>query len=104
MNAQLKNAEKTVVIRELQRKRSAVDQLQRKLNSYKCVPQTFHLFEKMAVLKEELVALANNTSELVATLQINDIVIVDYMENVELQFSRFNVLHNEIEDYIKSSR
>ncbi|MRH99534.1 hypothetical protein GH721_03215 [Kriegella sp. EG-1] len=104
MNAQLKNTEKSYVIRELQRKRTAVAQLQRKLNSYKCVPQTFHLFEKMAVLKEELVALANNTSELVATLQINDIVIVDYLENVELQFKRFNTLHTEIENYIQSAR
>ncbi|MBM1107198.1 hypothetical protein JQC67_13675 [Aurantibacter crassamenti] len=104
MTSNLKQTEKSHLIIELQRKRKAVDQLQMKLNSYQCAPKTSFLFEKMATLKTELKTLANNTEALLATLSVNGIVLVDYMENVKQQFSNFNMLHTEIEEYIKAAR
>lgn len=98
------STEKTFVVVELQRKRLAVEQLQRKLESYLCVPQTYNLFEKKAVLKTELDRVASNTEELLSTLKTNDITIRNYIDDVERQFEEFNELHQEIQEYVKAAR
>lgn len=99
-----KSTEKTFVVVELQRKRMAVKQLQRKLESYLCAPKTYNLFEKKEVLKTELNRVANNTEELLATLKMHDITVLNYIDNVERQFEDFNELNQEIEEYVRSAR
>jgi len=99
-----KSTEKTFVVVELQRKRMAVEQLQRKLESYLCAPKTYNHFEKKEVLKTELDRVATNTEELLATLKANNITVMNYIDDVERQFEEFNELHQEIQEYVQTAR
>ena len=96
--------EKVVVVTELERKRKAVDQLQVKLESYLCTPQTSNLFEKKESLKTELNRMANATEELLAILKAHDISVMDNIENVERQSAEFIKLYEEVELYVKTAR
>lgn len=96
-----KNTEKNIVLIQLQRKRAVVGQLLRKLESYRFAPKTYSLFEKKENLKSGLGRFVDSTEELLGTLKMNDIKVMNYIDDVERQFEKFNSLHLEMEDYAK---
>lgn len=99
-----KSTEKVAVMTELGRKRRTVEQLQKKLESYLCAPQTHSLFEKREILRTELNRVANNTDQLLALLKMYDISLLDNMNNVARQFEEFKALLQEVELYVKTAR
>lgn len=99
-----KSTEKVAVMTELVRKRKTVEQLQRKLESYLCAPQTYSLFEKRENLRLELHRVANNTDQLLALLKMYDISLRDNIDNVARQFEELKVLLQEVELYVKTTR
>jgi hypothetical protein len=99
-----KTKEKVVLMSELGRKRKTVEQLQRKLESYLCAPQTYSHFEKRELLRLELNRVATNTDQLITLLKTYDISLMDNMDNVEEQAEDFNILLQEVELYIKTTK
>ncbi len=96
--------EKIGILNKLERKKKEVEQLQIKLDSYLCTPQTSNLFEKKASLKTELSRMADTTNELLAILKEHNISILDNIENVERQSAEFIKLYEEVELYVKTAR
>lgn len=101
MAAIVKNTEKNIVLVQLQRKRAAVEQLLKKLESYQFAPKTYSLFEKKENLKSGLGRFADSMEELLGELKMQDIKVMNYIDDVERRFEEFNSLHQEIQDYAK---
>ena len=104
MTAAPQVSEKNILVLQLERNRKVVEQLRQKLNSYLCVPKTHLLFEQKEKLQTELDRFAHSTEELLATLKLNGIKVMNYMDDVAQRFEEFNLLHQEVEAYIATTR
>lgn len=93
------NKDKVFVLNELERKIKSVAQLQMKLESYLCEPQTQHCFEKKENLKRSIRSAAFKTDSLLAILKLNNISIKDNLDNVERQFEEFQELEEEVKQF-----
>jgi len=93
-----KSTKKVRLRTDLERKRKSVEQLQRKLESYLCEPQTYSCFEKREFLKSALKRVATKTDVLLAALKIHDI------DQVEQEFEEFEELNLEVMKYLTQTQ
>lgn len=91
-----KSSKKVVVLTELERKRKSVGQLQMKLKSYLCEPQTYCGFVKKENLRTNINQAATKTDSLLAILKMNDISMHESINDVERQIEELYDLEQEV--------
>lgn len=98
-DAQVKD--QSALILRLERNEQYVRQLRDKLNSYVCEPNTYSLFERIQALKTGLDAFSSNNREIIATIRDHRKTVEDYVDKVKQQFSEFNELRKNVDDYVE---
>lgn len=96
--------EKNTLVLKLERSQQDVGQLRNKLNSYVCEPKTYSLFERVEALKNGLDTLSHTNREIILSIREHKRNMGDYVDRVRQQFSAFNELQRDVEEYMRGLR
>lgn len=95
----LNESEKNAIVVRLERNQNDLLQLRCKLNSYRCEPKTYSLFETMDMLRRGLDSLSKANRDMIRGLRQHKKMMGDYIDRAEQQFMEFQRLHERVEKY-----
>ncbi len=96
--------DQSALVLRLERNEKYVRQLRDKLNSYVCEPNTYSLFERLQTLKNGLDSFSRNNHEIIAAIRDHRKTVEDYVDKVKQQFSEFNELRKDVDEYVDVAR
>ena len=88
-----------VLVLRLERTQNNLVQLENQLNSYKCEPKTYSLYEGLEKLKEGIAQWNRSNSEIILALRKQKKSIGNYVEKVTQQLAEFNNIMLGVKDY-----
>ncbi|MGB5434824.1 MAG: hypothetical protein WBM98_02955 [Maribacter sp.] len=89
-----------LLVTRLKRNLKDVYQLRHKLDSYRCEPRTYLLFERIESLKKGLETLECEDLEIISELKEHEKSDKEYAEKIIHQYSEFNDLQQGVKEYI----
>lgn len=95
-----RESDKNALVLRLERTEKDLMQLRIKLNSYRCEPRTYSLFERIETLKRGMDSLSKANREIICALQEHKKTVDDYIERSKQQFAEFQRLHAGVEEYL----
>ncbi|WP_339704766.1 hypothetical protein [uncultured Kriegella sp.] len=93
--------DQSALVLRLERNEQYVRQLREKLNSYVCEPNTYSLFERIQALKTGLDTFSSTNREIIAAIRDHRKTVEDYVDKIKHQFSEFNELRKNVDDYVE---
>jgi len=94
-----RHSDKNALVLRLERNQKDLVQLRTKLNSYRCEPRTYSLFERVETLKNSMDSLSKTNGEIINALREHKKTVDDYVERAKQQFSDFQRLNAGVEEY-----
>lgn len=95
----IRESEKNGLVIRLERIQNDLIQLRCQLDSYRCEPKTYVLFEYIESLKNGMEKLSKSNIEIINRLRDRRKTISDHLENVTQQFLEFDKLKDSVADY-----
>lgn len=95
----IRETEKNALVLRLERNQLDLQQLRGQLDSYRCEPSTYGLFETIENLRKGMDRLRGSNHEIIDTLKEQKKTVSDYFEEAKQQFLEFNRLKSKVEDY-----
>lgn len=95
----IRETEKNALVLRLERNQMDLQQLRGQLDSYRCEPKTYGLFETIESLRRGMDRLSRSNLEIIDTLREQKKTVEDYFEKGKQQFLEFNQLQSRVEDY-----
>ena len=95
-----RESDKNALVLRLERTEKDLTQLRITLNSYRCEPRTYSLFERIESLKTGMDRLSKTNREMISALREHKKTVGDYVELAKQQFLEFQRLQNGVEDYL----
>lgn len=95
-----RETDKNALLLRLERTEKDLMQLRIKLNSYRCEPRTYSLFERIETLKTGMDNLSKANREIISALRQHKKTAGDYVELAKQQFLEFQRLQNGVEEYL----
>jgi chromosome segregation ATPase len=95
----IRETEKNALVLRLERTQLDLQQLRGQLDSYRCEPRTYGLFETIESLRRGMDRLSRSNLETIETLREQKKTVEDYFEKAKHQFLEFNQLQSRVEDY-----
>ncbi|MGB6153349.1 MAG: hypothetical protein WBG48_15325 [Pricia sp.] len=95
----IREIEKNALVIRLERNQRDLLQLRSQLESYRCEPKTYGLFEYIESLKNRMERFSSTNKEVIMKLREQRKTISDYYEKAKQQFSEFDQLKNGVADY-----
>ncbi|MDB2606981.1 hypothetical protein N9Y48_04320 [Zobellia sp.] len=92
--------DKNAIIVRLQRNQKDLVQLRTKLDSYRCEPKTYLLYERIGALRSEMDSLSNSNEEIILTLRNTDETINAHLDLVNRHLTEFRRLNDGVEEYL----
>ncbi len=90
---------KSGCIQKLERTNNDLSQLERKLTSYVCEPNTYTLFIKSESLRQALSNLKKSNAELIKALKREKDLKIDLFERTIVQIRSFMEIQKSVEEY-----
>lgn len=95
----VREIDKNALVLRLQRNQLDLQHLRCQLDSYRCEPRTYGLFETIESLRRGMEKLNRSNLEIIDTLKAQKKTVSDYFEMAKEQFLEFNQLQSRVEDY-----
>jgi len=95
----IRENEKNALVIRLERNQTDLLQLRSQLDSYRCEPKTYGLFEYIENLKNRMERFSISNKEVIMKLREQRKVISDHFENAKQQFLEFDQLKDGVSDY-----
>ncbi|ASO07742.1 hypothetical protein GQ41_1052 [Arenibacter algicola] len=86
-------------ILKLERTNNDLCQLERKMTSYVCEPNTYNLFIKSETLRQTLQSLKNTNAELIKALKREKDLKIDLFEKTMAQIRSYLEIQKSVEEY-----
>lgn len=95
----IRETEKNALVLRLERIQLDLEQLRSQLDSYRCEPRTYRLFESIESLRTGMDRLSRSNQEIISTFSEQKKTVSDYFEKAKEQFLEFNQLKSRVKDY-----
>ncbi len=94
-----RETEKNILVLRLVRIQQDLQQLSSQLDSYRCEPRTYGLYESIESLRSGMDRLSRSNLEIINTFRAQKKTVSDYFERAKEQFLEFDKLKSRIEAY-----
>ncbi|WP_373519492.1 hypothetical protein [Pricia sp.] len=95
----IRESEKNALVIRLERTQKDLVQLRGQLDSYRCEPKTYGLFEYIETLKKGMDKLSDTNTEIIDKLREQRKAVSDHIEKAKQQFLKFDQLKDGVADY-----
>ncbi len=94
-----RETEKNVLVVRLERTQLDLQQLRSQLDSYRCEPRTYGLYETMESLRRGMDRLSRSNLEIINRFRVQKKAVSDCFETAKEQFLEFEQLKSRVEAY-----
>jgi hypothetical protein len=97
-----RESDKNALVLRLEQTERDLTQLRTKLNSYRCEPRTYSLFERIETLKRGMDSLSKTNREIISAIRQHKKTVDDFVDHSKKQFLEFKLLHVGVEEYLRN--
>ncbi|CAM3380598.1 hypothetical protein ZORO111903_14000 [Zobellia roscoffensis] len=99
-SSKVEENDKNAIVVRLQRNQKDLVQLRTKLNSYRCEPKTYSLYERIESLRSKMDSLSHSNSEIISALQDTRKTVNIHLERAKRHLTEFRRLNDGVEEYL----
>ena len=92
--------DKNAIVVRLQRNQKDLVQLRTKLNSYRCEPKTYSLYERIESLRSKMDSLSHSNSEIISSLKGKRKTVSNQIDRAKRHLTEFRRLNEGVEEYL----
>ncbi|WP_194550087.1 hypothetical protein [Zobellia nedashkovskayae] len=92
--------DKNAIVVRLQRNQKDLVQLRTKLNSYRCEPKTYSLYERIESLRSKMDSLSHSNSEIILSLKGKRKTVSNQLDRAKRHLTEFRRLNEGVEEYL----
>ncbi|MUH36211.1 hypothetical protein D9O36_10190 [Zobellia amurskyensis] len=92
--------DKNAIVVRLERNQKDLVQLRTKLNSYRCEPKTYSLYERIESLRSKMDSLSHSNSEIITSLKDTRKSVTTHLERAKRQLTEFRRLNDGVSEYL----
>ncbi|SIS70890.1 hypothetical protein SAMN05421766_103524 [Zobellia uliginosa] len=96
----LEENEKNAIVVRLERNQKDLIQLRTKLNSYRCEPKTYSLYESIENLRSKMDSLSHTNREIISSLKDTRKAVNAHLERAKRQLAEFRRLNEGVDEYL----
>ncbi|WP_289041822.1 hypothetical protein [uncultured Zobellia sp.] len=92
--------DKNAIVVRLERNQKDLVQLRTKLNSYRCEPKTYSLYERIETLRTTMDSLTHSNREIINSLKDTRKTVSTHLERAKRQLTEFRRLNDGVAEYL----